>query len=54
MCEGSEMERGGGNTSLCESGAGLPVELCRCEWDFFFFFRISWSNEIAVMLEVTA
>lgn len=38
MCEGSEMERGGGgNTSLCESGAGLPVELCRCEWDFFFF-----------------
>lgn len=37
MCEGSEMERGGGNTSLCESGAGLPVELGRCEWDFFIF-----------------
>lgn len=47
----------GGNTSLCRSEAGLPVELCGREWDLFFFFHrvegILSENEIAVQLEVT-
>ncbi len=27
--------KGEGNTSLCDGSAGLPVDVCGCELDFF-------------------
>lgn len=47
------MERGG-NTSLCKHSAGLPIELRRCELNFFvMLWECEVKNEIAVVLEVT-